>query len=769
VLLAVFVVCVGALATSTLLLLSIGRSVPFASRIVSLLIGASFVLAAGEVAARIWRLPTGPVWDAEVLLAVTIGCLVILRPRWNVVAHLFAGSALAASLAYLAFGLMVTFGGYLTVPGAVASGLLLVLEVVALTLSASFAFESLDVICAIRPDEPNAPFDPAYVPMVSLQIAAYNEPPDMLIETIRSVQAIDYPRMEIVVIDNNTKDPAVWGPVADYCETQSNVRFVHVDPWPGYKSGALNLALREHTDVAAELIGVIDADYLVAPAYLRGVVGYFVDPDLAFLQTPQDYREYAGDAYLTACYDAYRYFFLTTMPARNRRNSIIFAGTMGLLRRDVLEKVGGWDEWCITEDAEASLRILREGYAGLFVGRSFGRGIMRLSFASLKSQRFRWCFGGMQILRMHWRDLLPWNRDPSNHLGPAQRVDYLLGGLQWLNDLVLLGFSIVLLSVAVGLVLGGRLALRPLLGATAILPIALIASGLLRAVWALRARSGIGLRRALLAFANWLSMSWTVALACLNGLVRREGVFLRTPKVGDRPNALTALWTARTEGFLACALWGAGVAVVVSDRAGPLLASLFAWQGTVYATAPVMAWLNQHTELSAQLERRRRSEWMRERVARVGAPLAVTVGGLLAVGGIAAAILVAGATAPPQTENPFHLPSGSGGGPGPLGSIISGPQSSAGASASPSVTISPSAAPTSVSPTPTVTPSATTSPTASSTSSTSPTPTPTPTSPTPSPTGTSPTKAAAPPSPSAPMAGMSATSAVRSSGERRAV
>ena len=104
-LLAVFVVCVGALATSTLLLLSIGRSVPFASRIVSLLIGASFVLAAGEVAARIWRLPTAPVWGAEVLLALPIGCLVILRPRWNPVAHLFAGSALATSLAYLAFGL----------------------------------------------------------------------------------------------------------------------------------------------------------------------------------------------------------------------------------------------------------------------------------------------------------------------------------------------------------------------------------------------------------------------------------------------------------------------------------------------------------------------------------------------------------------------------------------------------------------------------------------------------------------------------------------
>jgi cellulose synthase/poly-beta-1,6-N-acetylglucosamine synthase-like glycosyltransferase len=99
---------------------------------------------------------------------------------------------------------------------------------------------------------------------------------------------------------------------------------------------------------------------------------------------------------LHGLYDAYSYFFSTSMPSRNERDSIIFAGTMGLLRRSVLESLGGWDEWCITEDAEASLRMLRAGYSGLFLPRSYGQGIMPLTFAALKSQPFRWCFGGMQ-------------------------------------------------------------------------------------------------------------------------------------------------------------------------------------------------------------------------------------------------------------------------------------------------------------------------------------------------------------------------------------
>src|SRR5206468_1486671 len=190
----------------------------------------------------------------------------------------------------------------------------------------------------------------------SLHIAAYNEPPDMLIETIKSVEALDYPDFEVVVVDNNTRDPEVWRPVEDYCRNRPRVKFVHVDPWPGFKSGALNLALREHTARDAQLVGVVDADYLVDPSYLRSVVGYFADHRLAFVQTPQDYREYRGDSYLEACYDAYKYFFVSSMPSRNERNSIIFAGTMGLIRRSVLEEIGGWDEWVITEDADASLQ-----------------------------------------------------------------------------------------------------------------------------------------------------------------------------------------------------------------------------------------------------------------------------------------------------------------------------------------------------------------------------------------------------------------------------
>src|SRR5260370_28768435 len=104
---------------------------------------------------------------------------------------------------------------------------------------------------------------------------------------------------------------------------------------------------------------------------------------------------------------------------------------MGLLRKNVLQEIGGWEEWCITEDAEASLRILNRGYQSLYVAQSFGRGLMPLNFEGLKKQRFRWAFGGVQILKKHWVKLLPWAHwvDPSNLMTFALRYCYFMSCL----------------------------------------------------------------------------------------------------------------------------------------------------------------------------------------------------------------------------------------------------------------------------------------------------------------------------------------------------
>ena len=305
-----------------------------------------------------------------------------------------------------------------------------------------------------RHSRPLPEADPSYQPFVSLHIAAYNEPPDMLIETIKRAEAIDYPHFEIVVIDNNTKDPAVWRPVEEYCRDRPRVTFVHVDPWPGFKAGALNLALRQYTDERAEIIGLIDADDFVVPHYLKETAPYFSNERIGFLQSFEGNRDYEGSPYYSACVDSYQAFYLTNMSSRNERDSIPFVGTMGLFRRSALEQAGGWNEWCICEDTEASVRVLKLGWSGLYVPRCFGRGVVPPSYAGLCTQRYRWCFGGMQILRLHWRSLMPWDRSPDNRLSSQQRRDYLMASLGWMRDLVMVLFTIALFATTALLLSG---------------------------------------------------------------------------------------------------------------------------------------------------------------------------------------------------------------------------------------------------------------------------------------------------------------------------
>jgi len=46
--------------------------------------------------------------------------------------------------------------------------------------------------------------------MVSLHVPAHNEPPEMVIETLRSLIRLDYPRYEVILIDDNTDDESLW-------------------------------------------------------------------------------------------------------------------------------------------------------------------------------------------------------------------------------------------------------------------------------------------------------------------------------------------------------------------------------------------------------------------------------------------------------------------------------------------------------------------------------------------------------------------------------
>ena len=597
------------LALSLLMTLLLGSNLRHSNFFTSMLYLA-FIVVVGDVFLWWFGVPVTEIYFASIgALAIGIPFIIIFHD-WNAIGQTFFLFSIAASVVYLIYAFLVTAFSPVSPVAFFISFLLLCLETLALVLSLTYAYEVLDVLCRARwRHTPPVRLLGGYVPMVSLHIPAYNEPPELVERTLRALANLDYPNYEVILVDNNTPDETTWQPLAEVCK-ELGFKCLHLDKWPGYKSGALNFALAM-TDPRAEIVGVIDADYIVQPEWLRRIVPYFEDPAIAFVQTPQDYRDYQHSHFSQAEYDGYKYFFALSMPFRNERNAIIFCGTMGLLRKHVLQEIGGWDTWCITEDAEASLRILYRGYQALFVPETFGRGIMPLDFEGLKKQRFRWAFGGVQVIKKHWSKLMPWSPwiDPDNRLTASQRYIYLSAGLQWFNELLTFAFTSMVLVSAALTVTGHISYLRPTSEAFILLPIILIGTNVLRALWGLRKALNLAWSRAFAALTLWFALTWVVTLACIQAVVQRAGVFLRTPKITTHAAWQRAIQVTSLETTLGSLCVLAGIAAFIhypSVLTIGLMLICFS-QAMIYLSAPThsMASLEGIAAQRAAMEARR--------------------------------------------------------------------------------------------------------------------------------------------------------------------
>jgi len=403
-----------------------------------------------------------------------------------------------------------------------------------------------------QPLTPGAEFK---YPKVSLHLPIHNEPPAMVRKTLEALAKVDYPHLEVLVMDNNTKDPAIWEPVRDDCERLGPMfRFFHLENWPGFKAGAINHAL-EQTAPDAEIIAVIDSDYILSPDWLNSMVPYFDNENVGFVQSPQDYRDRHQSTFKNICYWEYAGFFNIGMVQRNEYNAIIQHGTMTMIRKSALLEVGKWAEWCICEDSELGLRLYEAGYDSVYVKDSFGRGLMPDTFSGYMTQRFRWVYGAMQIIKGHWRSFLPTKKSP---LTAAQRYYFVAGWLPWFSD------ALALLFTCTSLLLTAIIAYDPIhselpVNAFLLPTIGLFSFKILRGLWLYQARVPCSVWQSLGAALSGLSLTHTVAKGTIQGLFTSGKPFMRTPKYEKQGPLFAGLMIIRQE-VLLLALLGLAIA-----------------------------------------------------------------------------------------------------------------------------------------------------------------------------------------------------------------
>ena len=560
------------------------------------------LMAADAPALALAILRSGTKLEAGCLLVGMVVGVVVSRHSWRAVG---AASYVSLALVVAGYALHVVLFALPSLPARTLplALLLFALELASLLMVLAQAFYALDVSARKRwrRRPTRVPFSSYYTPKVAVHVAAYNEPFDLVRGTLESVLALDYPKEQLVVmvLDDST-DPAAVERLARWCG-EHGVVHLHREDRRGYKAGALNEALAR-TPPDAELVAVLDADYRVRPEFLRETVGYFIDPKLGFVQTPQDYRN-ADDSFLARqYYVADAYFYRAILPSRNEENAIIFCGTMGVLRKAAIEDAGGWGERFLTEDAELSVRILETGYDSLYLDRTYGHGIVPATFDAYQRQHHRWAYGSVQVVKGHLRRLL------LGRLTVRQRIDFLVGGLHWLDGAVVFALAAVLLAMGVAELAGAPLASHHAqeMWLLALVPVFLLFDGVARVHLALRRALRLPLSATLGVMGMWMSVKFSNARGALAALAGRPLAFARTPKDAQgrsgRAEALRRAWRlARLETCMMLALASVSLALGVPEARAAwaggdvvlprlLLATWLAYYALVFACAPLYAY-----------------------------------------------------------------------------------------------------------------------------------------------------------------------------------
>jgi len=281
----------------------------------------------------------------------------------------------------------------------------------------------------------------SFQPFVSIHVACKSEPAEIVNKAIKALTKLNYKKYEVIVINSNSRDKANYSKIKKYIDTLgNNFVFVHLDEVSGFKAGALNHLAELYTNKKAEVIAIVDCDYIVEPDFLSKTIGYFKDEKVGIVQAPQDY--YNKEDYNIGLFNEYRSFFALVMHQAQRYNFVNFTGTMGLIRASLLrEDVLKWSEWCITEDTEVGTQINSIGYQGVYVDQSLGRGLMPYDYASLARQRQRWVYGNTQIISKYFGNVI---KNPNFNI--KQKISFLSQLTTWFHFELIIAWLYLIVS-----------------------------------------------------------------------------------------------------------------------------------------------------------------------------------------------------------------------------------------------------------------------------------------------------------------------------------
>ncbi len=258
-----------------------------------------------------------------------------------------------------------------------------------------------------RRDKVRLSVDAGGLPTVSILIPAHNE--EMVLDnTLKAMTSLNYPadRFEVIVVNDASSDKTAE--IADrWASAYANVRAVHLTQAQrvGGKAAALN---RGVTYAKFENIAIYDADNTPEPDALRYLALQLkAHPDLgAVIGTFRTVNRKRNLLTRMINIEGLSFQWIVQAGRWMLMRVCSLPGTNLVIRRVLLESLGGWDESALTEDAELSIQIYQAGYQIKYVPYAVTWEQEPERLSTWFRQRVRWVRGNNYVVVKHARELL---------------------------------------------------------------------------------------------------------------------------------------------------------------------------------------------------------------------------------------------------------------------------------------------------------------------------------------------------------------------------
>jgi cellulose synthase (UDP-forming) len=229
---------------------------------------------------------------------------------------------------------------------------------------------------------------------VDVFITCYNEPLEVLRRTAIGARAIRYPHRTYILDDGKREDVLKM-------TQELGIGYIRRVGNANAKAGNLNYAI---SVTSGDFILQFDADHVPLPNIVDRMLGYFNDPKMALVQSPQDFYNVDSFTHVVndegrRLWEENRIFYSLIQRGRDNWNASFFCGSCGMIRRSALESIGGFASKTIIEDMETTMELHARGWKTAYHAETLAYGLAPGAADAYHVQRMRWGQGAMQVLR----------------------------------------------------------------------------------------------------------------------------------------------------------------------------------------------------------------------------------------------------------------------------------------------------------------------------------------------------------------------------------